>query len=193
MVNLGVAITLLALTPTATAKKPASVARAAPSSPRPASTRTVEGRFARYLESPDGKIDGVVLVGGTVARLAPRQPTFVTSLLRKGDPVRVRGDVVSGLPGPYLVHASLNRSNVLKTEGMPADLPPATPNMEKRANPSAIRHARADDILVVQRPRLPQKRGPLKTAAQQLRRLTTGSGREPSGSPWSRRRENESP
>ena len=141
----------------------------------------VDGKFAHYLESPSGDIDGIVLEDGTVARFAPFKRAPQAAPFRPGDSVRVDGDVASGLTGPYLVHALVTRTNVPTTHGAIPPPPPIgsaaagprshrigkrgplgekgsredslkrMPGTGKTQSPSTDRHKRADDILFVDR------------------------------------------
>ena len=87
----------------------------------------VDGRFARYLESPDGSVDGVVLENGAVARFPPHPRADEHPPLRPGDRVRVQGDVVSGVRGPYLVHALVTRGSLPIAPGAITPPPPTKP------------------------------------------------------------------
>ena len=82
---------------------------------------TVDGRFARYLVSPDGEIDGIVLKNGTITRFPPDALVSDTTPLQVGDAVRIEGDAVNGSTGPVLGHASVMKGNTVIVRG---DLPP---------------------------------------------------------------------
>jgi hypothetical protein len=228
MTTLGAAIVLLALGPNGTGTKVAYATQEVHPSPAPtnltkAPTTIVDGSFARYLEAPDGRVDGIVLEDGTVARFAPRtNEVSDTTTFRRGDPIRVRGDLVLGLPLPYLVHASLSRADLHitnvgftpltnsgplpdlsktgagatgknKTTDKHADGTVDTSTTERHLPSPGSKPKQADDTLVGESDRLAHKRTRLKTAAQEIRRLTTGSGSHPLNPRWSRRRETDGP
>jgi len=84
---------------------------------------TIDGKFAHYLVSPNGEIDGLVLEDGTVTRFPPHALALApeTALLQAGDAVRLEGDAVNGPTGPVLAHASVMKGGVMIVRG---DLPP---------------------------------------------------------------------
>jgi hypothetical protein len=185
----------------------------APANPAKTPPTIVDGRFARYLEAPDGRVDGVVLEDGTVARFAPRKDLLDATTFRRGDPIRVGGDLVLGLSLPYLVHASVSHGDVhitnwpltgldqpragepgsAKATSRQADGALDTSTTEKHTGLSGSKLKQADDTLVGQSTRMARKRPRLKAAAHEIRRLTTGSSRQPLEPQWSRRREDEGP
>jgi hypothetical protein len=187
MTNLGAAIVLLALGPDSASTKVAYATQEVNPSSTPtnltkAPTTIADGRFARYLEAPDGSVDGIVLEDGTVARFAPRtKEVFDSTTFRRGDPIRVSGDLVLGLPLPYLVHASVSRGTI------------DTSTTERHPPSSGSKAKQADDTLVGESHRLAHKRTRLKATAHEIRRLTTGSGSRPLDPQWSRRREDDGP
>jgi hypothetical protein len=96
----------------------AGVAYGSPTSaePLPATTQvhahfTLEGKFARYLVSPNGDIDGLVLADGTVTRFPPHALTPKTAPLQSGDAIRLEGEAVNGPAGPVLAHASVTKGD----------------------------------------------------------------------------------
>ena len=190
----------------------------------PVSFRTsVVGNFAHYLESPNGDIDGIVLEDGTVARFPPLMHTTLAGPFRPGDSLRVEGDAVSGLTGPYLVHALVTRNSVPTTSG-------ATPAQTKSGfaagNPSprigkngvvrakgaresggrplgvtcktpgrsTVLHTRVDEILVANSATPRGRRqGRLEMAKPKARDATTGTGKGGSDSQWGRSQETAGP
>ena len=190
----------------------------------PVSLRTsVIGNFAHYLESPNGDIDGVVLEDGTVARFPPLMHTTLAGPFRPGDSLRVEGDAVSGLAGPYLVHALVARSSVPTTRGAP---PAQTKGGSAAGNPShrigrsglvrtkgarelgrqplggtgkptsrsTARQRRVDEMLV-DRSTTPRarKQGRLEIAQSKARDATTGTGKVGNDSRWVRSQETAGP
>jgi hypothetical protein len=184
---------------------------------------SIIGKFAHYLESPKGDIDGIVLEDGTVARFSPLMHTTPTDAFRPGDSLRVQGDAVSDLTGPYLVHALVTRNGMPTTSG-------ATPAQNKggfvagnashrmgkngvaRAkgaresggqslggtgktpSRSTDRHTKVDEILVVNRPTpRTRKQGRLEIAESKARAATTGTGKGGSNSRWARSQETAGP
>ena len=77
--------------------------------PARTSHTVIEGKFARYLESANRDLEGIVLEDGTIVRFAPIKRITKSASLRPGDTVRIEGDVVSGLAGTYLVHAAVTK------------------------------------------------------------------------------------
>ena len=171
------------------------IAHATPTAGQPAKTKTqvavhvsVEGTFVRYLESPNRDIDGVVLEDGTVARFAPLKPASRSALLQPGDPVHVEGDVVSGLSGPYLVHALVTKSDPLLSRG--ELMPPSTTGSaagNSRSHPAKERGKAASK----ERPALPIRR--LEIIESDVRQATTGKGKNGNYSQWSRTQETSGP
>jgi hypothetical protein len=197
-----------------------SAAQSAESKSEVPTHTNLDGKFERYLESLSGDIDGIVLEDGTVARLAPFKRTTQAVLLRPGDSVRVEGDVVSGLTGPYLVHATVTRIDAPITRGAvsptPAagspgsgtrsrhtgrgakgslkDSPRPTRVAGKPRGPSADRSRRVDDILVVQSPiARTRRKGRLETVEAKASEVTTGKAKNGNYSPWSRSQETAGP
>jgi hypothetical protein len=84
--------------------------------PLPVTTRvharfTIEGKFARYLVSPNGQIDGLVLADGSVTRFPPHALTPETAPFQSGDAIHLEGEAVNGPAGPVLAHASVTKGN----------------------------------------------------------------------------------
>jgi hypothetical protein len=190
----------------------------------PASLRTsVVGNFAYYLESPKGDIDGIVLEDGTVGRFPPLMHTSLAGPFRPGDSLRVEGDAVSGLPGPYLVHAlvtrrsvpttsgatpaqtkggaaagkpspRIGRSGVVRTKGARERGGQPLSGTDKTPSRSAVRHTRVDEILVTNRATPRGRRqGRLEMAKSKARDATTGTGKGGSDSQWGRSQETAGP
>jgi len=86
---------------------------------------TIEGKFAHYLVSPSGEIDGIVLESGTVARFPPHALALETAPLQSGDAVRLEGDAVNGPAGPVLAHASVMKGDAMIVRGDLAPSPAA--------------------------------------------------------------------
>jgi hypothetical protein len=169
----------------------------------------VDGKFARYLESLGGDIDGMVLEDGTIARFAPFKRATQVTLFRPGDSVRVEGDVVSGVEGPYLVHALVTRIDVPTTRGAVSPTPPAgsagsglrSRHAGKGAkgspkdSPQPPRAAgKPRDVLLVQSPSARTRRkGRLETVEAKASEVTTGKGKNGNYSQWSRAQETAGP
>ncbi len=180
----------------------------------------VDGKFAHYIESPNGDIGGIVLEDGTVARFVPFSRTRRIARFDPGDFVRVHGDVVNGLTGQYLVHASATRIYVPTTRR--ADLP--APPVRRASAPDRSRHAgesakatpknarllprsagkpcppatqgsrRLDRLLVAGIPSTPAPRkGRLEIIESKARGATTGKARSDDGSQSGRSEETEGP
>jgi hypothetical protein len=168
---------------------------------------TVDGRLAHYLRSLDGDVDGLVLDDGAVARFAPGHPLAFLPY-RRGDQVRIHGDVVAGLPGPILVHATVEPwpglfagialrppqqwSRGLQPSAVPEALFTSGRSDTSRSRKSvATRTAEPDDRLSAQHPRLQQ--GSRVTKAEHwLKRATSGTN--PEGDPrFTRHEEDEGP
>jgi hypothetical protein len=196
------------------------IAQSAESKSQVSARTKVDGNFARYLESLGGDIDGIVLDDGTVARFAPFKRATQVTLFRPGDSVRVEGDVVSGLEGPFLVHASVTRIDVPTTRGAVSPTPPAgsagsgprsrhaakgakgslkdSPQPPRVAGkpraPSTDRSRRVDDVLVVQSPSARTRRkGRLETVEAKASEVTTGKSKSGNYSQWSRAQETAGP
>jgi hypothetical protein len=84
---------------------------------------SIEGKFAHYLVSPSGEIDGLVLENGTVARFPPHALALETAPLQSGDAVRLEGDAVNGPAGPVLAHVSVMKGDAMIVRGDPSPAP----------------------------------------------------------------------
>jgi hypothetical protein len=203
------------------------MASAGSSSAQPIETKSqvlartsVDGKFSRYLESPNGDIDGIVLEDGTVARVTPFKRAAQTMPFRPGDAVRVEGDTVSGLTRQYLVHALVTRSSFPTTRGAIPPPPPigsaaAGPRSRgagkygksslkdssqplqsagKSRSPAADRSRRVDDVLVVDRTTLrARKKNRLETIESKASEATTGKDKSGDYSQWRRSQETAGP
>jgi hypothetical protein len=181
---------------------------------------SVDGKFSRYLESPNGDIDGIVLEDGTVARVTPFKRAAQTMPFRPGDAVRVEGDTVSGLTRQYLVHARVTRSSFPTTRGAIPPPPPtgsaaAGPRSRgagkygksslkdspqpprsagKSRSPAADRSRRVDDVLVVDRTTVrARKKDRLETIESKASEATTGKDKSGDYSQWRRSQETAGP
>ncbi len=97
---------------------------------------SVSGKFAHYLVSPSGEIDGIVLADGSVTRFPPHALVSDTAPLQTGDAVRIEGDAVNGPTGPVLGHASVMKGNTTIVRG---DLPPPPAAADPGAGPRSHR------------------------------------------------------
>ena len=88
------------------------------------SRTTTEGKFAQYLLSPRGDIDGAVLEDGTVARFPPHAIAPDATSLRRGDAIRVEGEATKGPGGTVFANASVTKGDVIIAR---ADAPPPPP------------------------------------------------------------------
>ena len=107
---LGRAIILLMLLPFSAVYSSPSRAQPGdfqPQTPAPTSRTRMEGKFAHYLVTPTGAIDGIALADGTIARFPLFEPVIQTAILRPGDAVHIEGDGLSGLTGTVLLNASV--------------------------------------------------------------------------------------
>jgi hypothetical protein len=148
----------------------------------------VNGKFVRYLESPNRDVNGIILEDGTVVRFAPFKRTPHSASLQPGDSVHVEGDVVSGLPGPYLIHALVSTSNLLAARG---DIPPPSKMGSATGasrSPGAVRHRKSNSK---EHPPLQRKR--LETVEAKVREATTGKPKSGNYSQWSRDQETAGP
>ena len=179
---------------------------------------TVDGRFARYLELPNGDIDGIVLEDGNVARFAPFNRALHPAPFRAGDSVRVTGDVARGLSGTYLVHAFIMRISVPTMRRVVSPAPPAgsasngsrlhrtgrgakgslkdgtqTPRAAgKPGGSSTDRSTKVDDVHLVESPSAGRK-GRLEAIESKASEATTGKGKSGNYSQWSRAQETAGP
>ena len=114
-----------------------SVAAQPPAATTQVSARlTIDGKFAHYLVSPNGEVDGIVLEDGTVTRFPPHALALAPEIapLQSGDVVRLEGDAVNGPTGPVLAHASVSKGNTVIVRG---DFPPPPAPGEPGAGPRA--------------------------------------------------------
>ena len=125
MSNLSRSLLLLTLISAGTAYSSSGVAQPPGPPPQAPARMSVDGKFAHYLVSPKGDIDGLVLEDATVARFPPHAIASDTTMLRPGDAVRVEGDAVNGPTGRALVRASVSKGNVVIVR---ADIPPPPPS-----------------------------------------------------------------
>jgi hypothetical protein len=174
--------------------------------PTAATSTTVDGKLVRVLNAPDGNVDGLVLANGAIARFPLRRCPFN---LWKGATLRIRGEVVQGLPGPYLMNASILRSEV--PSGGNGSWPPAPacprglakPDRAdgNRGTPAGARQlavtpagawaqvgksSQAHHLPAVQsaRPRRAQQGDRLDAATSWLQRLTSGTSVRSTRSEW---------
>jgi hypothetical protein len=167
----------------------AGIAYASPNASQPAESRaqaparvSLDGKFVRYLESPNRDIDGIMLEDGTVARFAPFKRMGHSALLRPGDSVHVEGDAVSGMEGPYLVHALVTRIDIPLTRG---EIPPQSPTGPSASSARAHRAEKLNKATLKDNPRSPQKsdkpRGPSVDGSRRVNDvlLTDSTGARP--------------
>ena len=112
MSNLGRSIIFLMIIPSSAVYSSTSSAQPGnfqPQTPAPTSRTRMEGKFAHYLVTPTGAIDGIALADGTIARLPLFEPVIQTAFLRPGDTVHLEGDGLSGPTGPVLLNASVEK------------------------------------------------------------------------------------
>jgi hypothetical protein len=149
---------------------------------------SIDGKFVRYLESPNHGIDGIMLEDGTVARFAATKRARRCGPLVPGDSVHVEGDVVGGLPGPYLVHALVSRSSLLATRG---DSPP--PSQAGSASGASRSHRAVKHGKSTPKEDPPVQRRRLETIESKVREATTGKPKNGNYSQWSRVQETDGP
>jgi len=214
---------LVTLICAAVASSLSSTAQATEPQPQAPARTKLDGHFSRYLESPGGEIDGIVLEDGTVARFAPLRRTPQAASFRPGDSVRVTGDVVSGVEGPYVVHASVTALDVPTTRGAVSPAPSASAGSGPRwrragkgaksalkdstqapltagkphgplSAQSSTRTGKGNDLLVVDQSTVPaKKKGRLESIEARARDATTGKGNTGNYSQWKRAQETAGP
>jgi hypothetical protein len=69
-----------------------------------------EGTFQRYLLTPDGRIEGMQLAGGTVVRVPPRAFQPDAANIRPGNVVHVEGAAVKTPTGTLVVRAVVQQA-----------------------------------------------------------------------------------
>jgi hypothetical protein len=220
MSNLTRSVLLVILTNAGTAYASPNASQPAESMAQAPARVSLDGKFVRYLESPNRDIDGIMLADGTVARFAPFKRMSHSALLRPGDSVHVEGDAVSGMEGPYLVHALVTRVDVPLTRGeIPSpsptgpsasgtrlhraervnktslkDNPRSSQKSDKPRGPSVDGSRRVNDGLLPDTTSArPRKKGRLGTIAAKVRDATTGKGKSGTDSKWSRTEETAGP
>jgi hypothetical protein len=67
--------------------------------PRPGAAKTVQGRLESFTTAPMGEVDGATLDDGTVVHWPPHLADRFTSILAKGDRIRVAGMMETGPTG----------------------------------------------------------------------------------------------
>jgi len=134
MSKLGRSILFLCLIPASAAYSSSAAAQPVAAVPAVPARLTLDGKFAHYLVSPSGEIDGIVLEDGTVTRFPPHALALApeTAPLQPGEIVRLEGDAVSGPTGLVLVHASVTRGSLMIVRG---DLSPPPASGEAGAGP----------------------------------------------------------
>jgi len=219
MSNFARSVLFVILVPVGFAYSSSSTAQATEAKADAPGRTILDGSFARYLESPGGEIDGIVLGDGTVARFAPLKRTPQAASLRPGDAVRVTGDVVSGIAGTYLVHALVTRIGVPTTGGAVSPQLATSPGNGSRSRrtgkgakgvakdstqpplatgkahaSSAAQTEKVDDLLVVDKSSVrARKKGRLETIESKASEATTGKGKTGTYSQWSRAQETTGP
>ena len=219
MSNLARSVLFVIVIPTGFAHSSTSIAQPSETKTQAPARTNVEGNFAHYLESSDGEINGIVLEDGTVARFAPSKRMAQSKRFGPGDSLRVTGDVVSGLEGPYLVHASVTRINVPTLRGAVSPSPVGSSGNGSRLRragkgakdslndssqvpratgkthgPSADRTGKVDNLLIVDKSSVrARKKGRLENIESKASEATTGRGRNSSYSQWSRSQETAGP
>jgi hypothetical protein len=163
---------------------------------------TIDGRFARNLEAPNGDVNGVVLEDGTIASFGPRKRAHQAAPFRPGDSIRVTGDIVSGLAGPYLVHALVTGLGVPTTAGAIPPPPPSEPaakgyrpHRTAKHGAARSRGSRESNIQPRSTTTKTQDRpsGRLETLEAKAKDATSGKGNSGDNSRWSRRQETAGP
>ncbi|MES1175551.1 MAG: hypothetical protein ABUL62_14610 [Myxococcales bacterium] len=89
---------------------------------------SVDGVFERYLVSPRGDVDGILLKDGTTARFAPH--LYVASSeakLNVGDQVHVDGDVLVVATGRVIEHSAVKKGTIAVALSEQSATPPVAP------------------------------------------------------------------
>ena len=167
-----------------------------------AARTTIDGTFARNLESPNGDVEGIVLEDGTIARFGVPKRGHQAAAFRPGASVRVTGDVASGLPGPYLVHAFVTELGVPTTAGAIPPPPPSEPTANgyrstRTAKHGAVRPRGSRESSVQPRSTTTKiqsrSRGHLETIGAKARAATSGKSNSGANARWSRPQETAGP
>lgn len=91
-----------------------TAALAAPDGPAlPVDPTSFDGTFQRYLLTPDGRIEGMQFVGGTVVRVPPRTFQQDAATIRPGNVVHVEGAAVKTRTGTVVVRALVRQAGRL--------------------------------------------------------------------------------
>jgi hypothetical protein len=77
----------------------------------------IEGRFQRYLVSPKGKTEGLLLEGGTMVRLPEQAFAKGAPELKAGDAVRVEGRAIKTPTGQIMMRALVQRGSETIADG----------------------------------------------------------------------------
>lgn len=101
--------------------------------PSPTGTPSVSGQVQLYLLNPDGEVDGLLLVDGTVVKFPPHLSVALISTVTPGATVSVVG--FSGAATPYgrAVHAGsiTNTTTGQTVVDQPPTMPPVPPFMRR--------------------------------------------------------------
>jgi len=96
-------------------------------------TSSVVGQVQRYLLNPDGEVDGLLLVDGTVVKFPPHLSAVLTGAVTPGATVSVVGFPGAGTPYGRAVHASsiTNTATAQTVVDQPPTTPPVPPFMRR--------------------------------------------------------------
>jgi hypothetical protein len=195
---------LVILTTFGTAYTSSSIAQPSQTKSQVVVRTTIDGKFAHNLESPNGDVDGIVLEDGTIASFDHLNRAHQVMLFRPGDSVQVTGDVVSGLAGPYLVHALATGLGVPTATGA---IPPQAPSeptapgngSHRTAKHGAVRSRGSRESSIQPRSTTTKtktqsrSRGRLETIGAKVRAATSGKGNGGDNAQWSRPQETAGP
>lgn len=110
---------------------PRAKLRPSPAAVAPGVASTASGRIARWLQNPNGDIDGMILEDGTQVVLPPTQSARLVQSVKLRDSVQVTGTRDGEAAGAKVLRASQIRDAAGKTvsfaEGEPGDAPPPAP------------------------------------------------------------------
>jgi hypothetical protein len=163
---------------------------------------TIDGKFARNLEGPNGDVNGVVLEDGTIASFGPRKRAHQAAPFHPGDSVQVTGDIVSGLAGPYLVHALVTGLGVPTTAGAIPPPPLSEPatvgyRSHRTAKHGAVRSRGSRESSIQPRSTTTKTQsapgGRLDAIEAKAKNATSGKSNSGDNSRWSRRQETAGP